>query len=54
MEAIVCLAKISGETKGIWLCGSDYQMRGPGWRLHVYARTAEGTEGALDRCGMRR
>src|SRR5947207_217409 len=27
MEAIVCLANISGETKGIWLCGSDYQMR---------------------------
>jgi hypothetical protein len=28
-EAMICLAKISGETKGIRLCGSDYQMRDP-------------------------
>jgi hypothetical protein len=53
-EAIVFLAKISGETKGIWLCGSDYQMQDPGGRLHVYGRTIEDTEGALNGYGMRR
>lgn len=35
MDAIVCLAKISGETKGILLCGSGYQMREAGWQLRA-------------------
>src|SRR5260370_19264647 len=39
---MICLAKISGETKGIWLCTQIIRCGATGCRLYVYGRIAEG------------